>query len=185
MSRLETRDDEFIRLCDVKGDSGKLLMIPRTFSRKFHFKRTEREIHSRLEGTIIEATFHAPMKTMNIVTVSQLNLFLPDAAGITPSLLQEISVPNLVHNATYDAVENAEFWTPEGHPDLDEWRDLLRKNEFLAQIYWLEHASQGNPRKVLMRYLQMPQSTCSVLIRKLRSEFALPQPRTQKQGSRS
>jgi hypothetical protein len=185
MSGTESPDDDLIQLCEVVGNSGMSPMIPRTFSRRFHFERTDHEIRSRLEGATIEATFNASLKSLTIVTVSSLKLSLPDASGITPTLLQEISVPNLVHTATYDAVENAQFWTPEGHPDADEWLDLLKQSDFLAQIYWLEHASQGNPRQVLMRYLGMPQSTCSVLIRKLRNDYTLPPPRTQRQVSLS
>jgi hypothetical protein len=169
ISRTDSIDAPLVSVGPTAAESShQQLLIPRQFEREISFPDSE----------------DAPTLTLRcefrdeLVIVTNLEVRHLGANGITSSLLHSLALPALVHAASLDAIPNVEFWTQAGSDSEPALAVLKTDYGFLAQMYWLEHVTQGSPRQRLMSYLGLPQSTCNVLIRRIKSVYPLPTPRT-------
>ena len=169
ISRTDSVDAPLVSVGPTVAESShQQLLIPRQFEREISFPDSD----------------NAPTLTLlcefrdELVIVTNLEVRHVGTNGITSSLLHSLALPALVHAASLDAIPNVEFWIVDGSDSELPLEVLKTDYGFLAQMYWLEHVTQGSPRQRLMSYLGLPQSTCNVLIRRIKSVYPLPTPRT-------
>jgi len=166
IERTGVEDGKLVVFGPLDPSNGVQLSIPERF---------EREVTSGPRGLTLRVSCSF---TGEWIDVSSLSVTPPKGEGLTSRALVQIALPPIVRELAASVIPRHEYWTAEFQDALG-WGSLKTNDAFLAQLYWLEHVSQGSPRQTLMRYLAMPRSTCNVLIRRLRSEFPLPRPRTE------
>jgi hypothetical protein len=89
--------------------------------------------------------------------------------------LTKLGLPRLLKETTYSVIPGSGYWVKGHRQAALEWSGFNHDEEFLAQLVWLEHVCQGRPRNTLMKYFEFPRSTCSLLLKRLRDEYGLPQ----------
>jgi hypothetical protein len=147
--------------------TGKQLAIPKTFSRMVelsdpHFNL---QLWCEFSGDRIEVR----------------KLCVDAGSGeIASRKLLQLGLPAIVKEIAFEVIPDAAFWTYEGQEmDLD-WGNLNVHHEFLAQMYWREHVSWGNPRQEIMQYFGMKRTAANALIRKIARGIPLPGSHEQK-----
>ena len=88
--------------------------------------------------------------------------------------LTQLALPSVIRKIASLCIPKYEFWTKEFQDENRDWETLKSDDEFLAQMMWVEQIGHGNPRKALMDYFQMPRSTTTLVMRRLRSKYSLP-----------
>jgi hypothetical protein len=88
--------------------------------------------------------------------------------------LTQLALPSVIQEIAKKVIPGFEYWTIEYQDRRFEWASLKVDDEFLAQLMWAQQVSHGNPRKTLMEYFEIPRSTSSYIIRRLRKKYAMP-----------
>lgn len=141
-----------------------VLRVPRSFVRKL---------------TLVESaeTVEAHCEYLNEkIQIVELRISKSDS-GITSSLLQEISVPELIEECARSAIPTFSYW------ESNDWRGQLTNSELrsysflLAKIYWFEYAIGGSPRKRIQQELDCHRNTANYYITKTNKHYALPSSR--------
>jgi hypothetical protein len=164
--KLELSEGATTRFGPIDPSNGTQLSMPKRFEREVIHTDDEMTLH-------ITCLFSGEW-----VKVEKLCVTASPNVELNSRYLLQLALPSIVRSVTVDAIPNSSYWLDWKADDRDHGGRRMN-HAFLAQLYWLEHVSQGNPRQSLMRYLAMPRSTCNVLIRQLRTEYPLPRPRTE------
>jgi hypothetical protein len=84
--------------------------------------------------------------------------------------LTQLGLPRVLCDITALMVPNFEYWTKDHQDKNLEWKSLAVDEEYLFQMITLHAAMQGNARKAIMDYFEMPRSTASLLIKRLKNK---------------
>jgi hypothetical protein len=88
--------------------------------------------------------------------------------------LTQLALPSVIQEIASKVIPGFEYWTLEYQDRVLEWKDLKADDEFLAQLMWVQQVIHGNPRQTLMAYFQVPRSTSTYIIRRLRRKYPMP-----------
>lgn len=88
--------------------------------------------------------------------------------------LTQLGLPEVLKTIASLSIPNYEFWTQDFQDRNLVWDELKVDDEFLAQLMWVAQIGHGNARKALMDYFQIPRSTTTLIIRRLRSKYPMP-----------
>lgn len=160
LTRTETPDGDLVEFGPYDGDASMQLRIPETFERNFAYSETGVTacVSCRFTGERIEV--------VKLAVTPQLG------SGLKTRDLLSLGLPAVIRSMAEDVIPDWGYW--KRWDDDASWTGLKVNDEFLAQLYWLEHVSGGNPRKTLMSYLALPRSTTNLLLRRLKATYPLP-----------
>lgn len=161
IERTDVADGPMTKFGPIDPETNRQLEMPLTFERSVIDERNGLEITL----TCAYSGEKVQVKRISVAANSKDHISARDLA--------QLGLPGLIQVVTESVVPNWEYWTSprqEGIPTSQ----LKTNHAFLAQMYWLQHVSHGSPRQTLMDYLNMPRSTCNVLLRNLKLEFELP-----------
>jgi hypothetical protein len=161
IEKTSTPDGPFVSFGPIDPESKRQLCIPSTFERSIW--DGERGLSVQLSCEFIE----------NKVKVSKVCIAAEPGEQISSRSIAQLGLPVLVRAVTEEVVPDWEYWNILGR-GLEDFKPWAHNYAYLAQVYWLEHISHGAPRQTLMSALQMPRSTCNVLLRNIKSAFELP-----------
>jgi hypothetical protein len=132
------------------------LEIPSSFARRFVSPETglAMELHCIFDGEKVSLTKLVVEK---------------GPTGITTRELGQLKLPYLIQALSYTVIPNSTHWTADSYDPAES-----QTFAFMAQLYWFEHISWGNPRLRLMRLFQWPKSTASYQLRKINDRWPLP-----------
>lgn len=125
----------------------------------------ERVVHYRSSGLTVQLTCEFKGGRVELV---KLQVTPSLGTGLLTTDLTKLSLPLVIKKITYSVIEYSDYWIRGSRLAPKEWEDLVRDDDFLTQLVWLEHVSQGTPRNTLMSYFGMPRSSCSLLLKRLR-----------------
>lgn len=149
------KDGKLVPFGPLDQTSMTQLTIPETMTRLVNYPELELEIEltcafsgERLEVTNLNIKGHGTY--------------------IATRTLTQLSLPQVIHEIAFSSIPNIEHWT-KPTPEL-----LSKNKAFLAQLYWLEHASWGTPRNTIMELKGWSKPNTSFHIQKIAKEFGLP-----------
>lgn len=142
-------------------ETGRQLEIPSSFERKIQ------DLQSGLKITI-SCNFDG-----QLVVVNQLSVATDIDGGITSRVIAQLGLPALIHEVTTSVCPDWEFWSAD-RLNGERIENSAYNYAFLAQVYWLHHVSHGSPRQELMRMLDIPRSSCNLLLRRIKLAYELP-----------
>ena len=161
IEKTSTVDGALVYFGPIDPESKRQLAIPVTF---------ERQISDQVRGLTLTITCQF---VGDKVEVTRLNISADRLGTISSRTIAQLGIPGLIREVVKAVTPSWEFWLGSGNED--DHLDVSKTNyAYLAQVYWLEHISQGTPRQTLMSMLKMPRSTCNVLLRKIKNDFGLP-----------
>lgn len=154
-------DGPLVYFGPIDPESNRQLAIPVSF---------ERQITDQVRGLTLTLTCQF---VGDKVEVTQLNISADRLGTISSRTIAQLGLPRLIREVVKAVTPNWEFWLESSYGDA--YLDASKTNyAYLAQVYWLEHISQGTPRQTLMAMLKMPRSTCNVLLRQIKKSYGLP-----------
>ena len=157
----EKLDYEMMPFGPSDPDTGWQLEIPRRF-----------QVRVRYGELGIEATLKFRFKNQRVEIES---LKLDGKRGdITSRALTQLSLPDVIHKATWQVVPGADKWSLEKKEERLKRGRVDGKSPFLAQLYWLEHVSSGAPRAAIMEYLGAPRPTVNQWLREFKKNNLIP-----------
>jgi hypothetical protein len=162
INRTEVVDGPLVSFGPIEPDSEIQLAMPSRFERRISYQGKNLEL-------VITCEFAGDK-----VAVRSLRLTNTDGGGVGTRDLTQLSLPSLVHQISLSVIPNSQHWTKPLSNEAASWAELRTSDVYVAQVYWLEHVSHGNPRATLMQYFGMPRSSCNLLLRKLRLKFKMP-----------
>lgn len=152
-------DGPLVRFGPIDSSTGNQLAIPSEFERVVTQESTQLSLR-------VSCYFSGER-----IEVSSLCVQAPKGSAVTTRDLFQLGLPEVIRAIAKVVVPDFEKWSVEDNALTGSHAGTY---VFLAQMYWLEHVSYGNPRQALMTHLSKPRSTTSVLIRKLNADFGLP-----------
>jgi hypothetical protein len=162
VEKTEVVDGPLVFFGPTDRESQIRLAIPSTFERKVRFEDKDLEL-------VISCEFEGEK-----VAVRGLRLTTFAGGSLGTRDLTQLGLPNLVHEICVSVIPNADYWMNPLSMEATSWDELKTSDIFVAQVYWLQHVSHGNPRATLMSYFGMPRSSCNLLLRKLKLKFEMP-----------
>jgi hypothetical protein len=132
------------------------LEIPSSFARKFVNPKNGLAIE-------LHCTFDGDKANLTKLVVEK------GSTGITTRELGQLKLPFLIQLLCHEVIPNAKHWTGVSNNQAER-----QTYAFMAQLYWFEHISWGNPRMRLMELFEWPKSTASYQLRKLNQQWSLP-----------
>jgi hypothetical protein len=150
------RDGDLVAVGPTNPDLRFALEIPSSFARKFVNPQNGLAIE-------LHCTFDGDKTNLTKLVVEK------GSTGITTRELGQLKLPELIQRLCHEVIPNSKHWTgaSTGQPARQTFA-------FMAQLYWFEHISWGNPRMRLMELFQWPKSTASYQLRKLNKQWPLP-----------
>jgi|688.fasta_scaffold508857_2 hypothetical protein len=146
------------------------LLTDKRLSIPAHFSRIV-----RLEELNLDVTLKCEFRLARVEVV-EVGVKSIGGNSIRARDLNGIGIPELIFEICKSLVPDYEFWTKEFQDRVIDWGNLRTNDAFLAQMYWLNHATYGAPRQSLMEYMGIPRSTCNVRLKKIEKSFPLPRP---------
>lgn len=161
IEKTATEDGPFVFFGPKDPESKRQLCIPATF---------ERLIWDQDRGLnlVLSCAFQD-----NKVAVTRICISSLPGEQISSRAIAQLGLPTMIRAVTESVVPDWSFWSL-GLAKQPSVQPQEQNFAYLAQVYWLEHISHGAPRQTLMNALQMPRSTCNVLLRSIKQRFDLP-----------
>lgn len=159
-------DGKLVKFGPIDQTTMTQLSIPETITRLVNYPALELEV---------EITCHFSGERLE---VSKLNI---QGCGtyIATAALTRLSLPQVIRRIALDAIPNVSHW-------LNPKPELLDKNlAFLAQIYWLEHASWGAPRTAIMELKSWSRPNTSFHLKNIAKIFELPGAHASRKSNRN
>lgn len=155
LTRSKQSDGKLVSFGPLDQASMTQLSIPETITRVVNYPALELEVEitCRFSGERLEVT------NMNI---------RGHGTYIATAALTKLSLPQVIRAVALEAIPNVAHWTNPKPEFLDGNR------AFLAQVYWLEHASWGAPRTAIMELKGWSRPNTSFHIKGIAKEFQLP-----------
>lgn len=161
IEKTSTADGLLVYFGPIDPETKRQLAIPATF---------ERQISDQARGLTLTLTCQF---VGDKVEVNRLNISADRLGNISSRAIAQLGLPALIREVVKEVTPSWGYWSESSFGDSH--LDTSRTNfAFLAQVYWLEHVSQGTPRQTLMSMLKMPRSTCNVLLRQIKQTYELP-----------
>lgn len=149
-------DGDLVPVGPTDSDLRFALEIPSSFARKFVNPKNGLAIE-------LHCTFDGDKANLTKLVVEK------GLTGITTRELGQLKLPYLIQRLCHEVIPNSQHWTAAS--TSQEERHTFA---FMAQLYWFEHISWGNPRMRLMELFEWPKSTASYQLRKLNQQWSLP-----------
>lgn len=134
------------------------LQIPSTFERQVVYKAPSLVL-------TVKCAFSGERYEISKMTIEGRGDF------VTSRDLTQLKLPALMRAMALAAIPDSFKWTEENKAAALE---VDANRAFLAQIYWFETVTWGNPRQEIMNWLSVSRTTANEQIRKLAKEFKLP-----------
>lgn len=165
ISSLDVSDGQLVIAGPADQDLEKLLQIPAVFARKLTDKRQnlELELHCSFDGDKVQLTKLVVAKGND---------------GIATRDLLQLGLPALIQTVCHEVIPNSKYWLRATKSDIDR-----SPYSFLAQLYWFEHVSWGNPRQRLMELMDWDRSGAIYQMRMLNKHWPLPGVHAKKNSS--
>jgi len=161
ISKSDKPDGFLVPFGPLDPDTGWQLTIPKTFTRKVWYEHLGLDVK-------ISCTFTGQKVEIRSLSVNS------ESQEITSRALTQLSLPEVIHEATLSAIPESKRWDLINKKARLEYGSVDSKSLFIAQLYWLEHVSSGTPRAAIMEYLDAPRPTVNQWLREFKKSGNIP-----------
>ena len=158
----QVKDGPLTPFGPVSQGTGRQLKIASTFERRV--SSSDSELSAILTCSYIKGR----------VSLNSICIETRKSNGLGARDLNGLGLPSMIHEASKQAIDDYSFWASEFSRASQEAPKSNEQLARIAQIYWFEHATHGNPRQSIMSYLGIARSTCNLLLRKVEKLYPLP-----------
>lgn len=161
VSEADVRDGQLIPFGPVDPETKRQLHILETFTRAVTYE----DMPFRL---VLGCVFDGEKIQVQKLTIEGMGAF------VTSRDLTQLALPSVIRQVGMSVIPESEFWTQDWQ-DANSVKEGLKANSyFLAQMYWMEHATWGSPRVTIQNYLQCQRTTANYYIRLAANIVGLP-----------
>lgn len=158
ISPTDVADGPLVAVGPAAAQVEKVLLIPQFFERRVTYSEPSLVV-------TLQCEFSGERYEIRRITVEGSGTF------VSSRDLTQMKLPALMRAMALEAVPDAAFWSRE----LQKLAAEKSSNySFLAQVYWFETITWGNPRMEIMQWMGVARTTANENIRKLAKLFSLP-----------
>lgn len=153
----ETSDGPLTQVGPTMPNLSVQLEVPSTLTREVFYGKDEPRV-------LIELVFSGERLEVKRLTAHS------ETGFVTTQFLTQLGLPRLIRQIGVETIPNCSTWIPsEGQEGMG-----IESYNYLAQLYWFEHATWGSPRVAIMKFTGWSRANANWHIRKIRKQFLLP-----------